>query len=341
MLVTPIYNDIVNNTGYGVINDNENVNIDATYNWWGSVSGPGGVGSGTGDDVSENVVYHPWLESVPPSVSVDSHSVSGSDVNVQFSRGDVGVGIDYYEFRVDSNNWENVDDNSIDNYEFTGLADGDRTLQVKAIDYSGNENTDNVTVTIDTGDGGDGGGGEINYSPTADFSYSPSSPTIEDTIQFTDESSDSDGSIVKYSWTVVDDPTGEVSLSESNTSTPVFSAPSVDENSEVNVSLTVSDDDNVEDTDSVNVMVETVSPGPSSEEFENMSSENATEVVQDMISQEEHSDVDEIFKSLSDDSLSKIWNSLSESEQDDLRPYLSSDVKESLELEAEEGSRGL
>ncbi len=36
--------------------------IDATNNWWGNASGPGGEGPGTGDEVSEHVDYEPWLE---------------------------------------------------------------------------------------------------------------------------------------------------------------------------------------------------------------------------------------------------------------------------------------
>lgn len=35
--------------------------MDATYNWWGHASGPSGEGPGTGDAVSANVDYCPWL----------------------------------------------------------------------------------------------------------------------------------------------------------------------------------------------------------------------------------------------------------------------------------------
>jgi hypothetical protein len=35
--------------------------VDATNNWWGDVSGPSGVGPGTGDAVSVDVDYDPWL----------------------------------------------------------------------------------------------------------------------------------------------------------------------------------------------------------------------------------------------------------------------------------------
>lgn len=43
----------VNNTGSRI--------VDATYNWWGDPTGPGPVGPGNGANVSENVIYEPWL----------------------------------------------------------------------------------------------------------------------------------------------------------------------------------------------------------------------------------------------------------------------------------------
>jgi len=50
---------ITNNNGEGL----ENLSapeLDGTCNWWGSASGPGPVGPGTGDEVSTNVDYEPW-----------------------------------------------------------------------------------------------------------------------------------------------------------------------------------------------------------------------------------------------------------------------------------------
>lgn len=55
------YNNIIDNEGYGVNNTDSTIVIDATYNWWGDVSGPGGAGPGTGDEVSTFVDYNPWL----------------------------------------------------------------------------------------------------------------------------------------------------------------------------------------------------------------------------------------------------------------------------------------
>ncbi len=52
-------NAIVGNTLYGVNNTSTGIDIDATYNWWGSADGP--TTSRTGDGVSDHVLYDPWL----------------------------------------------------------------------------------------------------------------------------------------------------------------------------------------------------------------------------------------------------------------------------------------
>ena len=59
----PVINccNISSNTEWGVYNSDETLTIDAEYNWWGDPSGPGGVGPGTGDPVSDYVDYDPWL----------------------------------------------------------------------------------------------------------------------------------------------------------------------------------------------------------------------------------------------------------------------------------------
>ncbi len=42
--------------------------LDGTNNWWGSPSGPGGLGPGGGDAVTGNVAFDPWLAVPPPAV---------------------------------------------------------------------------------------------------------------------------------------------------------------------------------------------------------------------------------------------------------------------------------
>lgn len=76
--------------------------IDATCNWWGDVSGPSGEGPGSGDPVSSNVDFDPWL--IAPfdepgsecvSVVVEVDIKPGRDPNSinPKSRGDISVAI--------------------------------------------------------------------------------------------------------------------------------------------------------------------------------------------------------------------------------------------------------
>ncbi|MFC2017665.1 hypothetical protein ACFLUD_04585, partial [Chloroflexota bacterium] len=65
------HNDILSNTsGDGIYNEGTN-SADARYNWWGDISGPGGIGPGSGDTITTYVAYEPWLTKVSATV-VDS-----------------------------------------------------------------------------------------------------------------------------------------------------------------------------------------------------------------------------------------------------------------------------
>ena len=54
------WNKIEGNAKYGIINEAKEI-VNATCNWWGADDGPGEVGPGTGDFVSKNVIYSPWI----------------------------------------------------------------------------------------------------------------------------------------------------------------------------------------------------------------------------------------------------------------------------------------
>ena len=57
------WNDIYGNEQYGVANDDSSVNVNATYNYWGSESGPvqSPPDSVDPEEASQNVTYNPWL----------------------------------------------------------------------------------------------------------------------------------------------------------------------------------------------------------------------------------------------------------------------------------------
>ena len=53
------YNSIAGNA-YGLYNGTGSL-VDAALNWWGDASGPSGEGPGSGDAVSSDVIFSPWL----------------------------------------------------------------------------------------------------------------------------------------------------------------------------------------------------------------------------------------------------------------------------------------
>jgi hypothetical protein len=58
--ITLNWNSVHGNAGDGCHNYST-VNVDATHNWWGDATGPGGVGPGSGDEVTTYVLYDPWI----------------------------------------------------------------------------------------------------------------------------------------------------------------------------------------------------------------------------------------------------------------------------------------
>jgi hypothetical protein len=83
------YNNISGNSPNGVTNKATAL-LDAKNNWWGAADGPSSVGPGSGDNVSTNVDFDPWLTEPqvivnpcwPPQViKVDIDIKPGSDPN--------------------------------------------------------------------------------------------------------------------------------------------------------------------------------------------------------------------------------------------------------------------
>lgn len=70
-------NAVLANLGYGVNQAGVNGQVIATYNWWGDASGPTHAGNppGTGEEVTDRVLYDPWLVEPPAPPPVASQLV--------------------------------------------------------------------------------------------------------------------------------------------------------------------------------------------------------------------------------------------------------------------------
>ncbi|MGE5251429.1 MAG: hypothetical protein ACM3QS_14600, partial [Bacteroidota bacterium] len=107
--------------------------VNATNNWWGSASGPGPVGPGTGDNVSTNVDYDPWcLNSLclndPPVIT------EGASVKVTMSEDGSPVPFSLTLHATDPN-WGDTLSWSISTPPAHGVATASGTGSSKTIGY--------------------------------------------------------------------------------------------------------------------------------------------------------------------------------------------------------------
>lgn len=94
------------------------------------------------------------LDTTAPLISItspsDGASFASGSVNVAWTASDTGTGVDNFKYRIDSGSWTTEADNTVNSHNFTGLDDGSHTVEVRAVDYTGNSSEDNVTFTVDT-----------------------------------------------------------------------------------------------------------------------------------------------------------------------------------------------
>jgi hypothetical protein len=96
------FNSINGNAEFGVYNTaaSSEYEVNASQNWWGDGTGPGGVGSGSGDAVSSNVLYGDWDAPIEePTVTLTNAYVSGLTYRNTAYKGDI---VDFFiEFLID------------------------------------------------------------------------------------------------------------------------------------------------------------------------------------------------------------------------------------------------
>jgi len=70
------HNQITGSTDHG-FNNFSSFNQEATCNWWGATDGPSGVGSGSGDAVTTEVAFAPWVSAAADTKKNCNHTASG------------------------------------------------------------------------------------------------------------------------------------------------------------------------------------------------------------------------------------------------------------------------
>ena len=169
--VTATDNSISGNT-IGIQNDYTNT-LNAENNWWGHITGPGGVGPGEGDSVSTNVDFNPWLVTLGgiDTEKPESHIIlTGTQYVTSFAFNLPYVASDNYglkRVRLYENGLGPVLYDSFDplyplstsgTFSRTVVADGTYTYYTRAVDirdtaYGGAEDaplTPDVIIIVDT-----------------------------------------------------------------------------------------------------------------------------------------------------------------------------------------------
>ena len=110
-----------------------------------SVRATDGVGNVGLDHVTFTVdTEMPIISIVSPA---DGYAFPVSSVLVEWNGSDGVSGIDHYEIRMDSGSW--VDVGTDTNHTFSGLAEGNHTVDVRAVDMAGNDGTDSISFWVD------------------------------------------------------------------------------------------------------------------------------------------------------------------------------------------------
>ena len=125
------------------------------------------------------------------------------------------------------------------------------TFVVTIIDDRGASSTDSVTVTVNPVTG-------LNEAPVANAGADQSTSSAQTVTLDGSQSSDPDGSIVNYVWTQTAGPV--VTLSNANTVTATFTAPTVTADTTLSFQLTVTDNEGLMVADLMDVLV---TPQPS------------------------------------------------------------------------------
>jgi len=162
----------------------------------------------------------------------DQSVYTGEEVNVDGSLSTASEGSSIVKFEWDFENDGRIDDEG-ENTLYIYNQKGTQTCRLIVTDSIGVTSEDTCLVNV------------MNRRPAAEFTLSPSDPSIEDEVNMTDSSSDPDGTVTSWLWDFGDGKTSELQAPSHK-----FAA-----EGNYNVTLTVTDDENATDTYTMTVPV--------------------------------------------------------------------------------------
>ena len=138
--------------------------------------------------------FQVWVDDTAPFANITltgteiASNVYRDNVTVAITAQDAPSGVNYSEYRLDGSAWTAYGG------MFPVTGQGNHTLLYRAVDLAGNTGATGTRTFEIVG----------NEAPSAGFTVSTSEPATMETIQFTDTSSDPDGSIVNWTWSFDD-----------------------------------------------------------------------------------------------------------------------------------------
>jgi len=231
----------------GLINVMQSL-IYANCNWWGNESGPYNATInpwGDGDNVFGNVDFDPWLTDLYPYGACEGEINAPPEVDFTYTpiNPTTADNISFTDL--------STDDHGIVNWSWD-FGDGNTSFEQNPFHQYADNGTYNVTLTVIDDDDTSNLTYKLllvlNALPTVDFTWSPLNPTTQDTIQFTDLSTDR--SVTSWDWDF-----GDTYGSTGQNPTHQYA-----DNGQYNVTLTVTDDDGDSNSTTKTLIVENIVP---------------------------------------------------------------------------------
>jgi len=249
---TDVHLNTIAGNALGGIRNNDTATIDASQNWWGSADGPSGAGSGTGDSVSTNVFFDPWLQ-CPPAEQPCANQPPQASFTASPSQtpGSLQVSVDGTastdpDGTIASYSWDFGDDSALASgatATHTYRAPGTYTITLTVTDNNEATATTTRHVTVPA----------AGQPPQASASATPSTTPGSLQVAFdASNSTDPDGTIVSYAWDF-----GDGSTATGPTPSHTYAAPGT-----YNVALTVTDNQGAANTTTHQVTVPAVPASP-------------------------------------------------------------------------------